>query len=48
MSACPLDSLGMGAMLASVGMTFVFLLVIYGGYFVVTYIYSRNIIKENR
>lgn len=43
-----LDSLGMGAMLASVGMTFVFLLVIYGGYFVVTYIYSRNIIKENR
>ena len=43
-----LDSLGMGAMLASVGMTFVFLLAIYGGYFVVTYIYSRNIIKENR
>ncbi len=43
-----LDSLGMGSMLASVGMTFVFLLVIYGGYFVVTYIYSRNIIKENR
>lgn len=43
-----LDSLGMGSMIASVGMTFVFLLVIYGGYFVVTYIYSRNIIKENR
>lgn len=41
-----LSTMGMSSMMASVGMTAVFLVLIYGGYFVLTYICSREIIKN--
>ena len=41
-----LSTMGMSSMMASVGMTAVFLILIYGGYFVLTYICSRGIIKN--
>lgn len=36
----------MSSMMASVGMTAVFLVIIYSGYFMLTYICSRGIIKN--
>lgn len=41
-----LSTMGMSSMMASVGTTAVFLVLIYGGYFVLTYICSREIIKN--
>lgn len=41
-----LSTMGMSSMMASVGTTAVFLVLIYGGYFVLTYICSRGIIKN--
>lgn len=41
-----LSTMGMSSMMASVGMTAVFLVIIYGGYFMLTYICSREIIKN--
>ena len=41
-----LETFGEEKMLASVGMTAIFLIVIYGGYFILTYYCSKNIIKE--
>lgn len=41
-----LEVFGEEKLLASVTMTAVFLIVIYGGYFLITYICSKNIIKE--
>lgn len=41
-----LEVFGQEKLLASVTMTAVFLIVIYGGYFLITYICSKNIIKE--
>ena len=38
-----LQTMGMSSMLASVGITFVFLVVIYGGYFIITYLCSKSI-----
>lgn len=43
-----LDVLGKGEMLKSVGVTLVFLFLIYGGYFLITYFCSREIIREKR
>lgn len=40
-----LQTIGMSSMLASVGITFVFLVVIYGGYFIITYLCSKSIIR---
>ena len=40
-----LHTMGMSSMLASVGITFVFLVVIYGGYFIITYLCSKSIIR---
>lgn len=40
-----LQTMGMSSMLASVGITFVFLVVIYGGYFIITYLCSKSIIR---
>lgn len=42
-----LSTMGMSSMMASVGTTAVFLVLIYGGYFVLTYICSREIIKTD-
>lgn len=41
-----LSTMGMSSIMASVGMTAVFLVIIYGGYFMLTYICSREIIKN--
>ena len=41
-----LSSIGANNILNGSIMTFVFLLIVYGIYFVVTYVYSKNIIKE--
>ena len=41
-----LSSIGVNNILNGSIMTFVFLLIVYGIYFVVTYVYSKNIIKE--
>lgn len=41
-----LSTMGMSSMMASVGTTAVFPVLIYGGYFVLTYICSRGIIKN--
>lgn len=41
-----LESLGTEELLSSIVMTAIFLVVIYGGYFLITYFCSRNIIKE--
>lgn len=43
-----LETFGKEEMLASVSMTMLFLIVIYGGYFLITYYCSKNIIKEKR
>ena len=43
-----LETFGKEEMLASVFMTMIFLIIIYGGYFLITYYCSKNIIKEKR
>ena len=43
-----LETFGREQMLASVFMTMLFLILIYGGYFLITYYCSKNIIKEKR
>lgn len=43
-----LETFGEEEMLASVSMTMLFLILIYGGYFLITYYCSKNIIKERR
>ena len=43
-----LETFGKEQMLASVFMTMLFLIFIYGGYFLITYYCSKNIIKEKR
>lgn len=43
-----LETFGKGGLLPSIIMTTVFLVVIYGGYFMITYFCSRNIIREKR
>ena len=43
-----LETFGKEQMLASVSMTMIFLILIYGGYFLITYYCSKNIIKEKR
>ena len=43
-----LETVGKEEMLASVSMTMLFLILIYGGYFLITYYCSKNIIKEKR
>lgn len=40
-----LETMGMSFMLASVGMTAVLLIVVYGGYFILTYLCSRSMIR---
>ena len=40
-----LETMGMSSMLASVGMTAVLLIVVYGGYFILTYLCSRSMIR---
>lgn len=41
-----LETFGKGQLLSSIVMTAVFMVVIYGGYFIITYFSSKNIIKE--
>lgn len=41
-----LSTMGMASMLESVGMTCIIMILIYGGYFIITYICSRNIIRQ--
>ena len=43
-----LSTLGTDEVLTSIIMTSTFLVVIYGGYFVITYLCSKNIIRERR
>ena len=43
-----LETFGKEEMLASVSMTMLFLILIYGGYFLITYYCSKSIIKEKR
>lgn len=43
-----LNTMGMSSMMASVWTTAVFLIVIYGGYFLITYLCSKNIIRPHR
>ena len=43
-----LSTLGTEEVLASIIMTAIFLVIIYGGYFLITYLCSKNIIKERR
>lgn len=43
-----LQTFGSQNLLISIIMTAVFLIIIYGGYFLITYFCSKNIIKENR
>jgi len=43
-----LQTFGNQSLLISIIMTTVFLIVIYGGYYLITYFCSKNIIKENR
>lgn len=43
-----LETFGKGGLLPSIIMTAVFLVVIYGGYFMITYFCSKNIIREKR
>ena len=40
-----LETMGVSFMLASVGMTAVLLIVVYGGYFILTYLCSRSMIR---
>ena len=41
-----LEVFGNGQLLPSIIMTAIFIVVIYGGYFLITYYCSKNIIKE--
>lgn len=43
-----LETFGKGGLLPSIIMTAIFLVVIYGGYFLITYFCSKNIIREKR
>ena len=43
-----LETFGREKMLASVSLTMLFLILIYGGYFLITYYCSKNIIKERK
>ena len=43
-----LATMGMSSMAASIGLTFAFVAVIYGGYFLITYLCSRSIIRPVR
>lgn len=43
-----IETFGNEQLLPSIIMTAIFIVVIYGGYFLITYLYSKNIIKENR
>ena len=43
-----LATMGMSSMAASIGLTLVFVAVIYGGYFLITYLCSRSIIRPVR
>ena len=43
-----LATMGMSSMAASIGLTLVFVLIIYGGYFIITYLCSRSIIRPER
>ena len=42
-----LETFGRDKLLPSIIMTAIFIIVIYGGYFFITYFCSKNIIKEN-
>ena len=42
-----LETFGNKDLLSSIIMTCIFIIIIYGGYFLITYISSKNIIKEN-
>lgn len=42
-----LESFGRDGLMKSIIMTSIFVVVIYGGYFIVTYLCSKNIIKED-
>ena len=41
-----LGTMGIGGLTSSITMTFIFLVLIYGGYFLLTYFASKNIIRE--
>ena len=41
-----LGTMGISGLTSSIAMTFIFLVLIYGGYFLLTYFASKNIIKE--
>ena len=43
-----LATMGMSSMAASIGLTLAFVAVIYGGYFLITYLCSRSIIRPVR
>ena len=43
-----LSTFGSEQLLSSIIATAIFIVIIYGGYFLVTYLCSKNIIKENR
>lgn len=43
-----LETFGKGGLLPSIIMTVIFIVVIYGGYFLITYLCSKNIIREKR
>lgn len=43
-----LETFGNEELLSSIIMTAIFLVIIYGGYFIITYLCSKNIIKEKR
>lgn len=43
-----IETFGNEQLLPSIIMTAIFIVVFYGGYFLITYLYSKNIIKENR
>ena len=43
-----LETFGKGGLLPSIVMTVIFIVVIYGGYFLITYLCSKNIIREKR
>ena len=41
-----LETMGISGLTSSITMTFIFLVLIYGGYFLLTYFASKNIIRE--
>lgn len=43
-----LETFGNKGLLPSIVMTIIFIVIIYGGYFTITYLCSKNIIKENK